>query len=427
MGLDQDLVKFQSAAAGLFLAACLGFLAGRTREAASQAPRLPKAGIRDFIILAVLGGLCACIGQLALTVAMLAAAVAFLFLMRMQQPRRHGVTTEMAALVTFLLGYMCFTEWRSLAILVGVVLAFILANKEELRFFSVKLISQREFDDTLKFLAMIFVIYPLLPSGGYGPFQFFEPRKIWFFVILVSSVSYVGYFLSKFLDEKKSGYLGALVGGLASTTAYTAGVSKVVADSPNGQISWAKAVLLANAVMFPRMLVIAAAFSEGLARALLPSMATMTLASLLGAWLFCREGRAVSHASSTSGFKNPFSLLPALKFGLIFMAVLFLVLAGKHYLGNSGQWITSAVGGLIDVAPVLVSQAGFVQNGSSPALQVVPLIVLAAATNGLFKWFLAWGSKRPPYYWRVAAGFALSFVVGVLTLFLQQAFSSVSP
>jgi uncharacterized membrane protein (DUF4010 family) len=292
----------------------------------------------------------------------------------------------------------------------------ILANKDQLKVFSLQTISQKEFGDTVKFLALIFVIYPLLPPGGYGPFQFFEPRKIWFFVILVSSVSDVGYFLTKFLDARKSSYLGALVGGLASTTAYTAGVSKVVEESEGGGISWARAVLLANSVLFPRMIVIAAAFSPDLARASLLPLTAMTAAGLLGAWLLCREAKAVSHNSSTAGFKNPFTLGPALKFGVVFAAVLFLVRAGKHYLGDSGQWITSAIGGLVDVAPVLVSQAGFVQDGASTAEAVVPLIILAAGTNALFKLFLAYGSRKPAFYGRVITGFLLTVLVGVLTV-----------
>src|SRR5262249_59134792 len=128
------------------------------------------------------------------------------------------------------LGYLCLTSLRPLGAALGIILAGTLAAKEELHQFALRTISRHEFGDTLKFLALIFVIYPLLPSGGYGPFQFFEPRKIWLFVILVSGVSYVGYFLTKFLKPGQGEMLTAVVGGLASTTAYTGGVSKAVAE-----------------------------------------------------------------------------------------------------------------------------------------------------------------------------------------------------
>jgi uncharacterized membrane protein (DUF4010 family) len=65
-------------------------------------------------------------------------------------------------------------------------------------------ITEREFNDTLIFLALILVIYPVLPEGQFGPYGFIEPRKIWLFVILVSSISYVGYFLEKFLGTSRA-------------------------------------------------------------------------------------------------------------------------------------------------------------------------------------------------------------------------------
>lgn len=412
--MDPDLFSFHSEALGLLLAAAIGFLTGRTREAASQSPRLPKPGIRDFIILALTGGICAFVGEMALTVAVLALASSFLFLMRMQQKGRHGVTTELAALATFLLGYLCLTKWRPLAMLLGIVLAMLLAEKEELKAFSLKTISHGEFRDTLKFLALIFVIHPLLPQGGYGPFEFFEPRKIWFFVILVSGVSYTGYFLTKFLDARRSIYLTAMLGGLASTTAYTGAVSKVVSESLESPVSWARAVLLSNSILFPRTILIAAAFSPELAWAALVPLGAMTLAGFAGAWLFCRNGKIAAHSPSAAGFKNPFALGPALKFGLAFTVVLFLVRAGKHYWGESGQWVTSGIGGLVDVDSVLVSQVGYIQNGSSTVEAVVPLIILASATNAIFKSVLAFGSRRPAFYLRVLAGFAMMFLTGAL-------------
>ena len=65
------------------------------------------------------------------------------------------------------------------------------------------------------------VIYPLLPQGSFGPYAFFSPRQVWMFVILISSISYVGYFLEKFLGEERGMLYTSVLGGLASTTAAT--------------------------------------------------------------------------------------------------------------------------------------------------------------------------------------------------------------
>ena len=77
------------------------------------------------------------------------------------------------------------------------------------------------FAATLAFVGVVVVIYPLLPEGAYGPYAFFEPRQVWKFVILISSISYLGYFLEKFLGEEQGLFYTSVLGGLASTTAAT--------------------------------------------------------------------------------------------------------------------------------------------------------------------------------------------------------------
>jgi uncharacterized membrane protein (DUF4010 family) len=109
----------------------------------------------------------------------------------------------------------------------------ILARRDQLRRLGYEDISDEEYLETLSFLGIIFIIYPLLPTGSYGPFGFFEPRKIWLFVILLSGVSFVGYFLTKFTDPVRGELLTAMVGALASTTAYTVGVSRAVQEAPH--------------------------------------------------------------------------------------------------------------------------------------------------------------------------------------------------
>ena len=105
-------------------------------------------------------------------------------------------------------------------------------------------ISDQEYIDTLSFLGLIFIIYPLLPTGAYGPFGFFEPRKIWLFVILVSGVSYVGYFLTKYAGDERGALLTAVVGALASTTAYTIGISRAVEEAPVAEATDADAAVV---------------------------------------------------------------------------------------------------------------------------------------------------------------------------------------
>jgi uncharacterized membrane protein (DUF4010 family) len=401
-------------ALGFLLAAAIGFLVGRTRE--EEGTR--RAGIRDFIIVALTGGIAAYVNLLGVTIVLIAAVTLVLLAMRFNHPERAGITTELAALATFLLGYLALSSEEAVAAGLGIALTIVLVTKEQIHEFALRTVSEREFGDTLKFLVMIFVILPLLPEGSYGPFGFFEPRKIWFFIILVSAVSFVGYFLAKFLGPEKGMLLGGLLGGLTSTTAYTGAASRAVAEAPDSAVPMARATLLANTIMFPRMLVISAVISPPLALAGLPALAAATLAGLASAWILGRAGDGASKHDFESGFKNPFALGPALKFGVIFTIVLFLVRAGRAWLGESGQLITGALGGLLDVDAVTLSMAQFFGGGEGMAREAILTMLLAATTNAVFKSVLAQSSGQAAFYLRMIAGFVIMLAAGLAVLFL---------
>lgn len=47
--------------------------------------------------------------------------------------------------------------------------------------------------------------------------------------------------------------------------------------------------------------------------------------------------------------KNPFSAVPALKFAVFFVFILFVLKLSKAYLGDQGLYAASALSGLVDV------------------------------------------------------------------------------
>jgi uncharacterized membrane protein (DUF4010 family) len=297
------------------------------------------------------------------------------------------------------------------------VLAATLAERDELRHFVRDAISDREYIDTLSFLALIFIIYPLLPTGSYGPFGFFEPRKIWLFVILVSGVSYVGYFLTKFTGGERGALLTAIVGAIASTTAYTTGISHVVEESPETAVSAARYALIANSILFPRMLLVVAIVSPALAIAASPAFAAMTIAGFAAAFLLGRATKGKS-AVTESTFRNPFSIRPALQFGVVFTIVLLIARVAKAYAGYGGQMAVSAISGLVDVDAISLTLAGFVQAGTSAARDAVIGMTLAAGVNAIFKSAVAQTSHQPAFYLRLMAGFAIMFAVGAVAILI---------
>ena len=400
---------------GFILALAIGFLIGRTREPADDMP--PRPGIRDFLIIAMLGALAGHLGNVVVGAALFTAIVAVILLMRANHPERNGITTELAAIATFALAALCLTDERQYGAGLGIVLAMVLAQRDQIRRFVREEISDEEYIDTLSFLGLIFIIYPLLPTGHYGPFGFFDPRQIWMFVILVSGISYVGYFLTKFTSAARAALMTAIVGALASTTAYTTGLSRAVAESPESAVPASRYGLISNSFMFPRMLLIIAPISPALVIASIPAFTAMMIAGIIAAILVTRTRSSGGTHVAASNFKNPFTLWPALRFGLVVAAVMLFARAGRHYLGANGQMVVAAISGLVDVSAISLTLAGSVQSGNTTIEAALIGMTLAAGVNAIFKSAVAESSHQPAFYVRMIIGFAAMFAVGAAAIY----------
>ena len=136
-----------------------------------------------------------------------------------------GLTTEIAAVIVFLLGAMVMFGFEALAIGLGVVTAAVLAYKQPLHGFVEKL----GWDDVyagVRLLIATFIALPLLPNEPIDPWGALNPYKLWLLVILISSLSLVGYVLTRLLGPARGMALTGLVGGLASSTAVTLSFAK---------------------------------------------------------------------------------------------------------------------------------------------------------------------------------------------------------
>src|SRR5690242_3504059 len=115
---------------GFLLALAIGFLIGRTREPAENQP--PRPGIRDFLIISMLGALAGFGGNVPGAITLLALTMGAIFLMRAHHPER-GITTELAAIATFVIAALCLTDKRQYGAGLGIVLAAILAQRDQIR------------------------------------------------------------------------------------------------------------------------------------------------------------------------------------------------------------------------------------------------------------------------------------------------------
>ena len=65
-----------------------------------------------------------------------------------------------------------------MAVGIAIVVVALLEAKRWLHNLVRETIAETEFDDTLRFLAIIFIVYPILPEGRFGLYEFLAPRQI---------------------------------------------------------------------------------------------------------------------------------------------------------------------------------------------------------------------------------------------------------
>lgn len=392
----------------------IGVLIGAQREI-MHAQEEDRQGIRDFTLIALAGGMCGLLDFPGLAVAGLIVVSIILLVSWTGQAPGRGITTPLAGIATYLLAAMATaqreSELSNLAVGLAIIATTLLAAKETLNQFLKEKFSTEEGLATLRFLALIFLIYPLLPEGSYGPYSFLAPRTIWKFVILVSAVSYFGYFLLKFLRPGQGLRLMAALGGIASTTASTVGFARLAADRPEQLRSWWQAGVIANTMQFPRVWAILLAVHPRLAQALLPMLLAMTLAGALNTLVLgFLAGRDQDSEQPKPG--NPFAWGPALRFGLLFTIVMFLSRAGTAELGGEAIYLTALVGGSVDVDAVLLTVAELVLGTTIPLEAAVLASLLALAANAVFKSCVGLFAGSPAFAKRMVLSFALMFAAG---------------
>ena len=348
-------------------------------------------GVRTFSILSLGGFMAALIGSEFPYVAPIIVAGLLFFIAamyRFSSKDDPGITTEIAAVVCCGLGILCYIQPYAAGVL-ALLVTILLALKRFLNR-AVTQLKRVELVDTLKFLTIILIILPLLPNKGIDPWGAFNPYKIMFLVILISGISFVGYFLTKFLGAEKGLGLTGLLGGLTSSTAVTAAMATQAKQYPSLVQPCAFATIIANATMFARVLVVVAILDWNLMLRLLWSIGAMTIAAAAAVLvLWIRSNRQSKKngegASEAIRLSNPFSLGPAIKFALFFVGILFVAKFANIYLGDKGLYLASLVSGLADVDAITLSITEQTQSGQLTSLVGAIGITIAVVSNSIVK------------------------------------------
>jgi uncharacterized membrane protein (DUF4010 family) len=381
---DLDLALRFGAALGL------GLLLGLERERKRDAELL-FGGIRTFALIALLGAIGAFLerelnqGWLVL-VAFVAVGSLVVVSYAMTAVRGElGITTEISALLAFIVGALCGWGKVDVAAVVTVVCLLLLTFKDYLHRLA-RRVELTDVEATLKFAVISLIILPLLPNAAFGPppLDVINPYKIWLMVVLIAGLNFLGYVLVKVFGSEHGLVVTGILGGLVSSTAVTLSFSQRSRQEPAMSSAFVLAIVVAWTIMFLRVVVIVGMVNHTLAADLALALGLMAAAGLLVSLVLWQRTRFPGKGVVTAG-PNPFELGEAIKFGLLFGVVTVVAKAAEVYLGETGLYIAGAVAGLTDVDAISLSMANLVVAEPANLTIAARTIVIAVVSNTLTK------------------------------------------
>ena len=406
-------------------ALAIGFLVGLQREYAHGGPDKDIfAGERTMALMGLVGCAAALIADLLASpwafvgiIVSLGALIAISYFVTAWRGEL-GLTTEVAALVTILAGALCYWGYLALAAAIAVATTVLLSLKLETDKL-VRRITREDVYATLKFAVITAIVLPVLPNQTFGPapLDVLNPYKIWLMVVFISGISFLGYVLIKVVGPRQGIGLTGLLGGLVSSTAVTLSFAQRSQQEAELAKPFALGIMVAWTMMFARVVAEVAALNRPLLGVVwVPMLASAVVG--LGYCVYLYLSQRTDEKGDVA-FSNPFELGPAVKFGLIYAAILLISKAAQTYFGTTGVYVSSIAAGLTDVDAITLSMAQL--SGAAGGLNLstaARAIVLATMANTAVKGGVVLTSGSRTLRKALWPGFLLMLATGIGVAFL---------
>jgi uncharacterized membrane protein (DUF4010 family) len=385
----------------LVLAGALGLFMGLEREWSHR-----SAGVRTFSLITLLGATFTVLERDLLLVvgAVLVVAMGVALAVRglIVDDAGLSLTTATSMLVAYGVGVLVGEGYVRAGVTVAILSALLLVLKRELHSFAWGL-SRDELRSALEFGVLAFVVYPLLPAGETqvpiaGLDVAVEPRTVWLLVVTVAAIGIVNYAIVRAYGSRGIAVTG-FFGGLASSTAVVGTMLDHVRQRP-GAVSYAvAAVLLADAAMAVRNLVIVLAFTfgNGPLYGLVVPLGVVIVGSVAVAAFTADWGESVE-----MDLDSPFSLRNALGFGALFAVVLLGSALAQALFGQEGFLVAAALSGLVSSAGATTSAVVLYTGGALPAGTAVLGVMVATVSSIVVKAALTLASPTRAFGYRVS-------------------------
>lgn len=376
-------------------ALAIGFLIGLQREYAhGGSGREIIAGERTFALFSLAGALAAMVTE------KLGSPLPFVgFIMSLglftaiayfagTRSGNIGLTTEVAIVIAISIGALCYWEYYTFSVAIGIATTVLLSIKLETDRLA-RALTREDMLAALQMAVISAIILPILPNASFlpPPFDVLNPFKIWLMVVFISGISFLGYVAIKIVGPEQGIGITGLLGGLVSSTAVTLSFSERSKNKPELSRPFVLAITVAWTVMFARVLIEISVINTTLLRQVWLPIAVSGLVGLS----YCGYLYFLDRTTEKEGvqFSNPFDLLSAIKFGLLYALVLLVSRSAQMYLGETGLYLSSVLSGLADVDAITLSMAELSRSGVLQAEKAGLAVILATMSNTMVKGIVA--------------------------------------
>ena len=305
--------------------------------------------------------------------------------------KKPWITSELVGVLIFWIGALIGMWMESLAIILTVILTSVNTFKSQIDNF-IDALSHKEWLAALQLFVFSGAILPILPNvpitellvgtnfelvkaeSGilglmYAILSDINLFKVWLFVLFISWISFVGYFLSKFIGAKWGIPIAAFLGALSSSTAVTLSLASQEKDS--FKHSWSKTaslifivwILVWVATMMLRVILgvfVIGWMSMGTGIFLIPL--SMSIVAMILAVIYMKKYNHQQKTNTTEKadikLSSPFEIWPAIQFAWFYVMISVLMNASLYYSDNIEYFIDTYINWFFRYANGLLSWFG---------------------------------------------------------------------
>lgn len=358
-----------------------GLLIGLERERSKNHNNEQRfAGLRSFTITSLLGALCF---LLHLYVGIIGAVAISLFSLYglWQQKQDIGSTTELALLITYMIGAVCV--WNiPFAAGLAVLVTIILMGKKSLHHFAGTTIQSYELRDGLLLLALILIALPVVPNTPLWG-SALNPYVILKLLILILVVQSMAHVAKRLMSNDKALMLSSLASGFVSSTATIASLGmQVRSEQANVKLNAAAALISCVATLSQLLLIVLGVSLQWFQFLLLPCLVGIVILCLGAGLLIYRAPKSESATVAQETDSRMFSIQGAVIIALSLTVIQAGIYGATLLLGDRGLILGTFLASLFEVHAAMAS---VVMQGDPQNMTLIYAVIIGLAAHAVSK------------------------------------------